>query len=40
MDLRDLNGYRKGEREGNTRGEDDSEMKDDVFNEHKWSWKK
>ncbi|KAB5575001.1 hypothetical protein PHYPO_G00215630 [Pangasianodon hypophthalmus] len=39
VDVRDLNEYRKGEREGKRRGEDDSEMEDGVVHEQKWCWK-
>lgn len=40
MDLRDLNGYRKGGKEGKKRGEDDVKMEDGVVDEQKWCWKK
>ncbi|XP_053356966.1 uncharacterized protein si:ch211-151h10.2 [Clarias gariepinus] len=39
MDLRDLNGYRKGGKEGKKRGEDDVKMEDGVVDEQKWCWK-
>ncbi|KAF5907826.1 uncharacterized protein DAT39_002458 [Clarias magur] len=39
MDLRDLNGYRKGGKEGKKLGEDDVEMEDGVVGEQKWCWK-
>ncbi|XP_046720512.1 uncharacterized protein si:ch211-151h10.2 [Silurus meridionalis] len=38
LDVRDPNGYRKGEREGR-KGGDDGEAKNGGVNEQKWSWK-
>lgn len=39
VDVRDLNGYRKGEREVKQRREDDGEMEAGMVNEQKRYWK-